>query len=187
MKNGLATILLSIALCAGPASAAELAGVSMPGHVTVGDKELVLNGLGLREATALKVDVYVGGLYLEEKSSDAEEILFSEQIKRIDMQFVRKVSSKKIQKGWSDALKANSPDKYESFVKPLGQLNGWMDDMQKGDMMSFTATPGRGLEVVVRGDVKGVIEDESFAKAFWSIWLGPEPPNTGLKEGLLGK
>jgi hypothetical protein len=62
-----------------------------------------------------------------------------------------------------------------------------MDDMQKGDVMSFTATPGKGLEVVVRGDVKGVIEDESFAKAFWSIWLGPEPPNTGLKEGLLGK
>ena len=56
-----------------PACAAELAGVVMPEQVTVDGKTLVLNGLGLREATFLRVDVYVAGLYLEEKSQDADK------------------------------------------------------------------------------------------------------------------
>jgi len=56
----------------------------------------------------------------------------------------------------------------------------------KGDVMSFTTAPGKGLEVVVRGQTKGVIEDPAFASAFWSIFLGPKPPTDKLKDGLLG-
>ncbi len=54
-------------LIASTAFAAELAGVRMSDQVTVDGRTLSLNGLGLREATAFKVDVYVAGLYLEQK------------------------------------------------------------------------------------------------------------------------
>ena len=49
--------------------AATVAGVNLPDTTTVGDKSLVLNGLGLR--TEFMVKVYVGGLYLEHKTTDA--------------------------------------------------------------------------------------------------------------------
>lgn len=186
MRNRLALIAICISLSAGLAGAAELAGVTMPDQVKVGDTELVLNGLGLRTKFVFKV--YVAGLYVEAASKDAAEILASEQVKRIDMQFVyKKVSQKKIANGWVEALEANTGDRFDGYRAPLERLNGWMEEMVAGDVMSFTAVPGAGLEVKVKGEVKGVIEDEAFAKDFWAIWLGPEPPNAGLKTGLLGQ
>ncbi len=50
-------------------------------------KTLVLNGLGLR--TKFVVKVYVAGLYLEQKSSDANAILKADAPKRLVMQFMR--------------------------------------------------------------------------------------------------
>jgi hypothetical protein len=174
-------------LVTGMAVAADLAGVSMPDQRTVDGKTLTLNGLGLREASFLKVDVYVGGLYLEEGSSDPKQILDSEQIKHLDMHFIyKKVDRKKITKAWVEGLEANAKSDFDALREPLEKLNGWMEEMIKGDSMSFTARPGAGLEVVVKGELKGVIDDETFAREFWSIFLGPEPPNEGLKQGMLG-
>lgn len=184
----LSLLLLGALLFAAPASAAELAGVAMPDKIKVGDVELVLNGLGLREATMLKVDVYVGGLYLERPMTDAAEILDSEQVKRIQMHFVyKKVDASKIVKGWNEGIEANVADGLERYAKQMEQLNGWMETMVKGDSMTFTAIPGKGLLVEVKGAEKGLIADDGFARDFWRIWLGPEPPNAGLKKGMLGE
>jgi len=43
------------------------------------------------------------------------------------------------------------------------------------------------VQVEFKGDVKGVVPGADFAQALFRIWLGPSPPNAGLKEGLLGK
>jgi len=51
----------------------------------------------------------------------------------------------------------------------------------------FTYAPGRGVSVEVKGQVKGVIPGDDFARALFSIWLGPKPPDPDLKSGLLGK
>lgn len=53
----------------GRLDAASVAGVTLPDTATVGSTRLVLNGLGLRTKFVLKV--YVAGLYLPQKSSDA--------------------------------------------------------------------------------------------------------------------
>ena len=44
--------------------------VTMPDTISIKGADLVLNGLGTRKATWLRVKVYVGGLYLEKKSKD---------------------------------------------------------------------------------------------------------------------
>ena len=49
--------------------------VTMPDSVNIKSKDLVLNGMGTRKATWLKVKVYVGGLYLSKKTTDADDIL----------------------------------------------------------------------------------------------------------------
>lgn len=100
------TVTLSVALVSlmslTTVHAATLAGVTMADQATVGSKTLVLNGLGLRTASMMKVKVYVIGLYLESTSSDAKAIIRSGQSKRIEMQFVRDVSAKDITKGWTE-------------------------------------------------------------------------------------
>ena len=64
-----------------------------------------------------------------------------------------------------------------------------LDKVDPGHVFRFRlqAQPGKGLTVTVRGRVKGNIPGDDFSKAFLTIWLGPSPPNKGLKAGLLGK
>ena len=38
----------------------------------------------------------------------------------------------------------------------------------------------------MKGQGKGPIPGEDFARALFGIWLGPKPPNPDLKSGLLG-
>ena len=64
-------------------------------------------------------------------------------------------------------------------------MNSWMVDLGKGDEMTFNSTPGKGLSVEVKGEQKGVIEDEAFSKAFWAIFIGEKPPTDKLKQGQL--
>jgi len=172
-------------LFAFPAGAAELGGVSMADELSVNGKQLVLNGLGLREATWLKVDVYVAGLYLERLSSDPEAIIDSDTTKRIAMEFVRKVKRKSIAGAWDEGFEKNAGAEAEALSERVDRLNAYMIDFKAGDTMSFTHLPGAGVEVVVNGASRGTIEGDDFARVLWRIWLGPEPPNPGLKSGLL--
>jgi len=58
--------------------------------------------------------------------------------------------------------------------------------MKTGQRLTFTHKPGAGIQVNVNGTVKGTIKGDDFARAFLSIWLGANPPNPGIKSGLLG-
>lgn len=62
---------LVLALAAGHAAAAEVAGVKLEDKASLGGKELVLNGAGLRTRFMLKI--YVAGLYLAEKKGSAAD------------------------------------------------------------------------------------------------------------------
>lgn len=181
------SLMLLLMLTTLPAVAAELEGVTMPDAITVDGKTLELNGLGMRKASRLflKFDVYVAGLYVEETSADPQTILDSGNASRIRMQFVRKVKKKDIAKAWSEGFEKNAAD-LSRFETRIDDLNGWMEDMGKTDTMSFTWLPGSGVNVAVNGEDKGTIAGDDFGRVLWSIWLGPEPPNPELKQGMLG-
>lgn len=181
----LAPIVAACWFVLAPAVAGQLAGVSLPDEDSAGGRALTLNGIGLREATLLKVDVYVAGLYLEERSSDARAILASEGAKRIRMRFVRNVSRDELAKAWEEGFERNVAD-VEPHRQGLAALVGAMSDVRKGDDIVITTVPGQGTTVTVKGKDAATIPDEGFGKAIWSLWLGPKPPNPGLKAGLLG-
>lgn len=168
-----------------PAGAGQLAGVSLPDEDSAGGRALVLNGLGLREATVLKVDVYVAGLYLEARRSDPQAILASDGARRIRMRFVRNVGRADLVKAWEEGFAANVPDA-PSHAAGLAALVGAMTDLKKGDEIVITSVPGQGTVIAVKGKDAATIADEAFGRAIWWLWLGPKPPNPGLKAGLLG-
>ena len=60
----------------------------MPNQITVAGQQLVLNGMGIREATVFNVDVYVAGLYVVQRSSDGNAIAASTTHKRLVLHFV---------------------------------------------------------------------------------------------------
>lgn len=167
--------------------AGELAGVSLPESVRVGDSTLVLNGMGVREATWLRINVYVAGLYLEARASDADAIVRAELPKRIAFVFVRSVGRKRIVAEWDESLEANLGEHSAALEYRVATLYTWMPDrIRKGDEMALTYLPGQGITVEMMGEVKGLIPGADFGRALFSIWLGPRPPNQTLKSGLLG-
>ncbi|HXH28779.1 MAG TPA: chalcone isomerase family protein [Candidatus Polarisedimenticolia bacterium] len=185
--RGIVITAVLLALPAAPAVGAELAGVTLPDTVRVGDATLVLNGLGLREATFLKVDVYVAGLYLPEKTGDADRILDGEGPRRLQMSFVRDVKRADLVKGFAEGFEKNSPEAMPALRARLDRLDGFLVDVARGDTLIFTWEPGRGVRVEIQGRERGMIEGADFGRALLAVWIGPRPPNAGLKAGLLGR
>jgi hypothetical protein len=175
-----------IGLAATSAHAGEKAGVTMPDRVMVGDKQLVLNGMGLREATFLKIDVYVAGLYVEHPSSDPGQLLRSAGPKRIVLHFVHDVGHKDIIDAWHAGFRNNATVPLEKLRLPIAQLDAWTPGFHSGDTLTFTYIPGTGVTVDINGQNKGVIPDQEFARSLFAIWLGPRPPTADVKRGLLG-
>ena len=173
-------------LVSGVAGARDCKGVTFPDQAQVDGNDLVLNGLGLRKATALKVSVYVAALYLAKPSSDASAVLASETPTELVLQFVRNVGADDLRKAWTEGFENNARDQLPALKDRIAELNGWMTDVKTGDRLTFIRKPGTGLQVDVKGAMKGTIKGDDFAKAFLSIWLGANPPNPDVKSGMLG-
>ncbi len=186
MLRRLLTIGLAGALCAGIAQGKECKGVNFPDQAQVDGTALTLNGLGLRQATVFKVNVYVAALYVTKASGDPGAILGASAPIELVLQFVRDVGAADIAKGWDEGFTKNAKGELPALKERIAMLNGWMADVKTGQRMVFTFKPGQGVQVNVNGAAKGTIKGDDFAKAFFSIWLGAEPPNPEIKTGLLG-
>jgi hypothetical protein len=167
------------------AHGATLAGVSLPDQGTVGGKAVVLNGLGLRTATMLKVKVYVIGLYLESKSSDPQAIIASAGNKRIAMHFVHDVSADKLRDGWSEGFRDNAGD-VAGLKDEIAQFNASMRDVKEGDSIVLDFS-GDNVDVLINDASIDSVAGKAFQQAVLAIWLGPKPPNDALKQGILGR
>ena len=188
MKRNLLLLLVSMStvLGGGMAHGKECKGVSLPDQTQIEGSTLVLNGLGLRQATMLKVNVYVAALYVAQASTDADVILGATTPKQLTLHLLRDGGAADFNKGWDEGFEQNAKAQLPALKERIETLKGWMADMKTGQQMTFTYKPDAGMEVKVNGTVKGAIQGDDFAKAFLSILLGAHPPNAGLKAGLLG-
>lgn len=144
---------------------------------------LKLNGLGLREATFLAVDVYVAALYVVQPSHEPHALIYGDSTTRVVMRFVRDVSMEEVRDELNTGLSDNAPRADKAKKKAFLAL---LKPLSEGDTLTFTYRPGQGLTVEGPGGVWGTIDGLAFARAVLSTLIGPEPPNEGLKEGLLG-
>ena len=177
---------LTAALSIGVAHGRECVGVAFPDQVQSEGGALTLNGLGLRQATILKVDVYVAALYLTQTSSDADAILESNAAKELALQFVRDVGRDDLNEAWDVGFESNAKSQLPALEERIEAFKGFMTDVTTGQRLRFLYSPGAGTQVEVDGTVKGTIAGDDFARALLSIWLGSRPPNADLKAGLLG-
>ena len=181
----LAVFATILALAVPAVWAGTLADITLPDKVMVGDKTLVLNGMGLR--TKMVFDIYVAGLYLEQKTSDPAAVVSSSQVKRVVMHFLSdKAKKKKMDAAWDEGFEANSGAKMAALKDRLAQFKGCFADMKPGDKVEMTMIPGKGTEVTFNGASKATITGDDFAQALLSVWMGAEPPTEDLKQGMLG-
>jgi hypothetical protein len=170
----------------GVAQAKECKGVDFPEHTQVGGSDLTLNGLGMRKATFLKVNVYVGALYVAHPSTDPQPLINPTTPAELILHFVRNVGIDDLRKAWLEGFEKVAKDQLPALNTRIGTLNSWMAEMKTGQRLVFVRQPGAGIQVSVNGVVQGTIAGDDFSRALFLIWLGADPPNPELKAGLLG-
>jgi len=180
----LALVVCVVGLVCG-VGAATLAGVTLPDSVQAGGRTLMLNGVGLRKKFVVKV--YVAGLYLEQKSSDADGIIKADAPKRVVLAFVHSASKDQITDAFSESFNNNSPDSAKTLKSDIDRFLGAIEAVKEGDQITFTYIPGTGTTLAVNGQDKLTIVTPAFAQVLFSVWLGPKPPNADLKKGILGQ
>jgi hypothetical protein len=152
---------------------------------------LTVTGVGLREKTFMKVNVYVIVSYLIEgtklEGDQGVALLNLDAPKMIKMDLVRGFSREKLVNAFKEVIEKNYPDQ-SAFAADMETFFAYFKaDAQEGDELIFTYLPGVGLKTVLNGEKVGVIENFEFVKALWTVWFGEKPANDGLKKDLLAR
>jgi hypothetical protein len=180
-------IVLITLLLATAGYSLEINGVNMPDSISAGGNNLVLNGAGLR--TKFFIKAYVAGLYLAQKSNNANAIMAADQPMAIRLVITSGlVSNEKMQaavkEGFENSTKGNVAPiepKIEAFIAVFKEAQ------KVGDMYEFVNVPGKGVEISKNGTVKSTIVGMDFKKALFGIWLCDKPAQDDLKAKMLGK
>jgi len=164
----------------------KINGITFPNTYTAGKDNLVLNGGGTR--VKYWMDMYIGGLYLTVKSKDAAGIVTANTSMSIRINIVSGlISSSKmieaVEEGFKKSTGGNTApvkDKIEKFK------NSFSEEIKKGDVFDIVYM-GEKTSVYKNNTLKTEIEGLDFKKAVFGIWLGNEPADSDLKDGMLGK
>ena len=186
MKKQLTAMALAL-LLANSAYALEMAGVNLPEKVSVAETPLVLNGAGIRKKMVF--DVYVAALYTAAKSNDANAIINAATPRRIQLDMLRNVESAALYNALLEGLQDNlSAAQLKALAPKVAELEKIFTEIKvanKGDVIVLDFLPGKGVKVLVRGQVAGMIAGDAIASAMLSIWLGKSPVSESLKAALL--
>lgn len=181
-----AMMLVAVAfvmLASGP-DAAEIDGAYFKESLTVNNTTLKLTGTGLLRYWGFKA--YAGAFYLE-AGSPIDEAL-SDRAKRIELQYKRSIKGKDFGPATDKSIAKNiDPATIKRLRSRIDYHNSLYEDVQPGDRYALTYIPGRGTELALNGEPKGLIEGADFAAAVFSIWLGSKPMNKSFKEQILGR
>lgn len=190
MKLALIGVVTASLMLCGAAQAAEIEGVKLADKVRLSDAgpELILNGAGLRTRAFFRV--YVGALYLLQKTGNAQAVFAGHGPKRVAMHMLRDLGADQLFSALNDGLKANhAPDDLARFEPQMKQLEGIFNALKtakSGDAILLDYLPDAGTRITVNGEVKGTIPGEEFNRALLRIWLGEQPADAALKKAMLG-
>ena len=178
----LTAVTLAVALVSTPAFAAkEVSGVKFPDAYTADGTELTLKGAGLRKKWFF--DVYAIGLYV----ADPSKPVLSDQAKMVRMVLLRDLSKDQIGEALREGFERNSAAQMPKLKDRLDKLISVLTNGKKGDSLLLTYVPGKGTVVTGKGKQLTVIEGQDFAQALFSVWIGANPVDSGLKDQMLGK
>jgi long-chain acyl-CoA synthetase len=188
MRLTVCALLVALA-AANSVVAAEVAGVKIPDVAMVGGKTLLLNGAGKR--VKIIFDVYVGALYLSERSRDGAAVLGSTAPKRMSLTLLRNLSAEQLSDALQEGIRLNAgAAELERIKAPVATLVATMQAIgkaDKGNVLTIDFLPDGGTQVALNGEPKGKpIAGAEFQRALLKVWLGAKPVQADLKESLLG-
>lgn len=167
--------------------AAEVAGVKVDDKIRIGSSDLVLNGAGLRSKLFIKV--YVGALYVGQKSTTPTAIYDSPQPRRMAMRLLRDLDAESLHSALDEGLKNNHTPAELADMKPQAEqfaaILKAIGKAKEGDTIAIDFSV-EGVALSLNGEARGKVAGANFAKALLKVWLGDKPADASLKKALLG-
>jgi len=167
--------------------AAEVAGFKIDDQVKVGAGDLMLNGAGLRSKLFIKV--YIGALYVSEKSASPAALLDATTPRRMTMRMLRDIDADTLYGALLDGLKDNNSEAELAALKvqteQFAEIMKKIGTARNGDTVTLDFT-GDGVTVGFNGTARGKVASSAFARALLKVWLGDNPVDSSLKKALLG-
>jgi len=184
------SLILWAAATLSQAGAATLEGLRFDDAVKVANRELQLNGLGVRAVFIFKA--YVAGLYLGDRTSVPQEVLRQPGPKRIQMRMLMEIGAPDIKKALVDGMQKNvSETQWAAMQDRVAQFTRTIESIgvaKPGDTINLDYVPERGLMLAVNDVTKGsAISGTDFYNALLEIFVGDNPVDTRLKKGMLGQ
>jgi hypothetical protein len=189
LKRLLVAATVAFAAIGAGAQPVEVEGVKLDPTAQVGGAALVLNGAGVRTRAIFKV--YVAGLYVPAKASNAAALLSQKGPRRVAITMLRNVDADTFSGALTEGLQKNhSEAQFTGFKAQIEALTASFKaagEAKKGDVIHLEFVPDSGTRVIVNGKPSGAaIAGEDFYTAVLRIWLGDKPVDGDLKKGLVG-
>lgn len=165
------------------AAARQRYDVQVPETIEVAGKKLTLIGMGLRKKSFFKV--YLASNYVEQVTTDLEEVIRRDMVKRVELHMLRGVDKGTIVNGIREGFQKNSGPQLPALQARMAQFEAAIPDLHEHDVLAFTHVPGQGLTVALNGKDRAQIPGKDFAEALWSVWLGKNPVDDGLRNEMM--
>ena len=167
---------------------AEVAGVDVAETMVVGEKELKLNGAGVRKKAFLSL--YVGALHTEERTKDSSRAVEGDEEMSVQLHIVSGMISndamrEAVEEGFE--LSATKEERAVLNERIEAFIEVFTEEINKGDEFTFNYLPNRGVEVLKNGVHLTTVEGLDFKRALYGIWLGDKPADKNLKKAMLGR
>ena len=169
----------------------------------INSSETFLNGGGLREKYGF-MNLYVGGLYVQDKTNDANKVIMANEDMGLRIVIVSSLVTRErfidaLEDGFKNSSAGKSePEDIDKFKKFLSDefvegdeilLNYHYAKSENGNPLT-DALGNLLLDETVylykngkeRGSFKGLL----FKQALFAVWLGDKPADDSLKEDMLG-
>jgi hypothetical protein len=166
-----------------------VAGEPFERHARVADRELLLNGTGVRAVAWFTG--YAAGLYLSQRASTAEQVLAVGGPKRLRLRMLHEVPADEFVKAFEKGVRRNATPaeatqlsermlRFQALIHGLGTV-------RRGDVVDLDLDPAQGLLFIVNGTLRGEpIAGNDFYAALLRAFIGEKPYDTKLRAGLLG-
>jgi len=178
-------------MTAGPpnvAGAPTLEWLGFEGKVKLPDRNLRLNGLGLRGVAWIKA--FVAGLYLSAPSKDAAQILAMPGPKRIRLKIMLNASSHELTRSLVGRIEDHESEavraKLGERLTGLGTLIDSVGDLKPGDTLDLDFIPDKGVSLRLNDKLIGLpVSGDDLYRCVLKIFVGEHPVDRRMKEGLL--
>lgn len=171
-----------------PALAAQVSGVTLADSASVGGQQLTLNGAGLRTKFGL-ADVYVLGLYVPTKTTDANTIITEQAPRRVTLVMKRDLAAETLQGAFHEGLEANvSKAELQQLQPKIKELDARFKEVgavKKGDTLNLDFGADGSTRITYNGQQKEAVAGADLSSALLKIWLGAHPVQDSLKKDML--